>query len=322
MYQHYNQQFQFPIQPQLQMPQYQSFQSHASSSTQVPFGLGAPIYNHAAAAYQQQNMIPMSPVVDGPLTTHGPQNQHVPEHNCHCGDSCSCFGCAAHPNNATMMEYVRLMAEFQYTGGFGTMSPPLYDIPTYPHHPGFGAEAGPTLGFNAVAQTISTPTPTQMSFQPNLNMPMLSHTPMAVYGPWQQPATPALAAHEPQYTESSNYAMPDQIDTPVSLKKEEPVSTPVANSPSDSKDEDTPTLSPSTFFWNQMVLPSCNDATGTCQCGDGCACVGCLTHGGHNGVQVEAPMISEHDSFPNFSADVGLTLDESNDFMTFHPTPT
>lgn len=58
-----------------------------------------------------------------------------------------------------------------------------------------------------------------------------------------------------------------------------------------------------------MVLPGCNDATGTCQCGDGCECVGCLTHGGHNGIALEAPSMSEHEAFPDFAADAGLNLD-------------
>ena len=31
-------------------------------------------------------------------------------------------------------------------------------------------------------------------------------------------------------------------------------------------------------------LEGCTDATGTCRCGDACACVGCLTHSGHDGL--------------------------------------
>ena len=38
-------------------------------------------------------------------------------------------------------------------------------------------------------------------------------------------------------------------------------------------------------------LPSaCSDVTGSCQCGNDCSCVGCLTHSGHNGVSLEAPI--------------------------------
>ena len=38
-------------------------------------------------------------------------------------------------------------------------------------------------------------------------------------------------------------------------------------------------------------IPSaCSDVTGSCQCGNDCSCVGCLTHSGHNGMSLEAPM--------------------------------
>ncbi|KAL6708570.1 hypothetical protein ACN47E_002551 [Coniothyrium glycines] len=320
------QHFQFPIQSQIQMPQYQPFQPHTSSPAQFPFGLGAPIYNHAAAAYQQQQIASMSPVVGGSMASHiaGLRvNQHVPEHNCHCGDSCSCFGCAAHPNNATMMEYIRLMAEFQYSGNFGAMSPPLYDMPTYPHHPGFGTETNQSMNFNNIPQAMSTATPTQMSFNANLNMSLLSQTPVSAVQSWQQNNLSTSTDQNAQLMEPSNYGIPDRIDTRVPVKAEELVATPVSDSPADSKDEDTPTLSPSTFFWNEMVMPGCDDATGTCQCGDGCACVGCLTHGGHNGVQLEAPALDDHEAFPEFSGEsASLTLDDPSHFLTFHKTTT
>lgn len=38
-------------------------------------------------------------------------------------------------------------------------------------------------------------------------------------------------------------------------------------------------------------IPSaCSDITGSCQCGNDCSCVGCLTHSGHNGLALEAPV--------------------------------
>lgn len=38
-------------------------------------------------------------------------------------------------------------------------------------------------------------------------------------------------------------------------------------------------------------IPSaCSDVTGSCQCGNDCSCVGCLTHSGHNGMPLEAPV--------------------------------
>ena len=72
------------------------------------------------------------------------------------------------------------------------------------------------------------------------------------------------------------------------------------DSPLDVKEEDTPTLSPSSYFWQEIVLPGCNDETGTCQCGDGCECVGCLTHGGHNGVPLTDPVSAIPEPFSDF----------------------
>jgi hypothetical protein len=219
-----------------------------------------------------------------------------------------------------MMEYVRLMAQFQYTGGFGTMPPPLYDMPTYPHHPGFGAEAQP-MNFASMSQGFSIPTPTQMSFHPHLNMGSISSTPIASSA-WQQPPIAAPSIPQPQFFEPNDYVAQAPIaERPLALKIEEPAATPVADSPSDGKEEETPTLSPSSYFWNQMVLPGCNDATGTCQCGDGCECVGCLTHGGHNGVQLDTPAINDVTAFPDFTADAGaLHLDDTSHFL-FNSTP-
>lgn len=320
--QHHGQQFQFQFQSQAPPPQYPNVQSHPSTPANFPFGLGAPIYNHAAAAYQHPNAAPMSPIANGPMSPHlpGPQaGQHAPEHNCHCGDSCSCFGCAAHPNNATMMEYVRLMAQFQYTGGFGSMPPPLYDLPTYPHHPGFGAEANQPMNFSTMNQSFSTPTPTQMSFHAGLGMASQHATPMMMPNTWQQAQLPATSMPEPQtYEPSSYFAQVSISEKPLNLKTEEIAATPVADSPIDSKEEETPTLSPSSYFWNEMVLPGCDDATGTCQCGDGCECVGCLTHGGHNGVALDAPAISETDTFPDFTNDPGLHLGDPGQYLFNH----
>jgi hypothetical protein len=47
------------------------------------------------------------------------------------------------------------------------------------------------------------------------------------------------------------------------------------------RDDDASTLSPSSFLLQQFTVPGCDDITGTCQCGEGCDCPGCLTHSGH-----------------------------------------
>ncbi|OAG08588.1 uncharacterized protein CC84DRAFT_1257426 [Paraphaeosphaeria sporulosa] len=286
--------------------------------TQPPFNFNTPIYNHMASGYQPPVSMPMTPM-------NGHAAHHNPEHNCHCGDSCSCFGCAAHPNNATMIEYVRSMHQFMSTGQFGAMPPPTYDIPSYPHQPGFGAEANVALN---PMQTTYLPA-NQMNFQPSINTMTMQHPPMNLPGPWPHTANPG-SMHNPHTTAtayfenantSSNPAPAHSRESSAPLKVEEQVQSPTfTDSPSEGKEEDTVTLSPSAFLWQEMVLPGCNDATGTCQCGDGCECVGCLTHGGHNGVALEMMEGNEQDTFPGFAAP-GDT-NSSNQFAEFSTAPT
>ncbi|KAF2451799.1 hypothetical protein P171DRAFT_12044 [Karstenula rhodostoma CBS 690.94] len=286
--------------------------------SQPPFSFNTPIYNHMASGYQPPVSMPMTPI-------HGHAAHHNPDHNCHCGDACSCFGCAAHPNNATMIEYVRSMHQFMSTGQFGAMPPPTYDVPSYPHQPGFGAEAHITLN---PMQTAYLPA-TQMNFQPSINTMTMQHPPMNLPGPWPQTSTPG-SIHGSQTTAtayfehtiaSSDPATAHSREPSIPPKAEEQVQSPTfTDSPSEGKEEDTVTLSPSAFLWQEMVLPGCNDATGTCQCGDGCECVGCLTHGGHNGVTLEMMEGDGQDTFPDFATPADTS--SSNQFAEFPTAPT
>jgi hypothetical protein len=322
--QNLGQQYQFQIQSQFRTPQYQNFQPQAPPAP-PPFGFNAPIYNHAAAAYQQSMALPMNATLHGSLPHHAIGHQiaqHSPENDCHCGEGCSCFGCAAHPNNATMMEYVRLMAQFQYTGAFGGQQAPLYDMPTYPNHPGLGAETSPAMSFTSLPQSYASPNPAHIGFQANLDATVMAGTPLGLTGAWRQPSVSTSSVSDPQYLDS---ATPTPIESQLQLEMPPPtatptISSPVADSPGGSNEEETPTLSPSSFFWNEMVLPGCNDATGTCQCGDGCECVGCLTHGGHNGIALEPTSMSEHEAFPAFTADSGLNMNlgDPGSFLDFN----
>jgi hypothetical protein len=266
----------------------------------IPLGFTTPIYNHMASGYQQSPSTPMAPAGSGT----GHTGTHPSDHNCHCGDSCSCFGCAAHPHNATMTEYIRVMHQYMSTGGFGAMPPPTYDLPSYPHHPGFGAETASNLAYNMHSPTTTNFVPFgtgPMAFQANMNTTMgVPHTPLNAPNPWQQTHTPTQV-HDLTSTDAYFNQANTQPEWSGQLKQEESASSPAfADSPSDGKDEDSATLSPSTYLWQEIVLPGCNDATGTCQCGEGCDCVGCLTHGGHNGVSFEVPVTTEQDAFSNF----------------------
>ena len=307
IHQHYGPQAEFQLPRQFLEPQYQRFYPTASAppAAALPYVFSAPIYNHVAAAYQQPGSMSVNPVMRAPIASHtaGPQmSQQVPEHNCRCGPSCSCFGCAAHPNNATTVEYVRDLTKFQYTGDWGAMSAPFYDMPIYHQPHAFGAET-----FGPMSQDIVTHTPANTTFQGNMNMPGFSNTPMSVSGSWQPPLSAPMVP-ESQFLEQSDYAISTTaMEGQLPLKEDEQVSSPIADNSSDGKGEEASTLSPSSYLWTQMVLPGCTDATGTCHCGDGCACDGCLTHGGHNGVP--------YDAFSDFTTNAGLALE--NDTAKF-----
>jgi hypothetical protein len=262
----------------------------------LPFGFNVPIYNHMMSGFQPSTPVPPTPTQNEP----NHNGHHESGHNCHCGDTCSCFGCADHPSNATMTEYVRLMHHYMSTGGFGAMPPPTYDLPTYPQHSGYGAEAPQNMGFHPPPANFSPFSPDQMVFQATVNAAINTPTtPGPSMNHWQQAPVHTPSTTEPQFFNP----IPASRQTPLQVKTEEPAeNSPFADSPSDGKDGDTPTLSPSAYMWQELVLPGCNDATGTCQCGDGCECVGCLTHGGHNGVPLDPPTAAEDAAFTEFMA--------------------
>lgn len=61
-----------------------------------------------------------------------------------------------------------------------------------------------------------------------------------------------------------------------------------------------PMMEPSEYYTLEypVGLPAgCSDITGSCQCGNDCSCVGCLTHSGHNGISLE-PMPESHSTTP------------------------
>jgi hypothetical protein len=228
-----------------------------------------------------------------------------------------------------MIEYIRSMHQYMSTGQFGPVPPPTYDLPAYPHQAGFGAEANLAYNPGAPANFLSTG---QMSFQANMSTALsMPHTPLPISSPWphtnsmpQSSAQVAPANPQQFFGLSHTAATAAQVQEPtVSPKTEDSIRSPTfAESPSDGVPEETETLSPSSYFWQEMVLPGCNDATGTCQCGDGCACVGCLTHGGHNGVHLDDPASTEAETFPDFMTPTDAIGNEANQFPSFADPPT
>ncbi|ODM16709.1 hypothetical protein SI65_07674 [Aspergillus cristatus] len=76
-------------------------------------------------------------------------------------------------------------------------------------------------------------------------------------------------------------------------------------------------MEPSEYYTLEypVGLPSsCSDVTGSCQCGNDCSCVGCLTHSGHNGFAfqpVSTEAVSFHASPPAQQSSPRLSRDPS-----------
>ena len=221
---------------------------------------------------------------------------HEPDHSCQCGEGCECLGCSLHPANRTTTDYVRYHMELAMQGWTNTA---LYSVP---------ASYNPALIPGTFTLNESLPDFNDLrvaSFTQNNPYTMSN-----VYGPqfmpqWHidtpQTSTPSdemsqfTLQHSLPSTTAPTEARPRRPRTPPqsALGFRHPSSrsharqlslndTRIYDHDSPSTEDDTSTLSPSAFSVQQYKIPGCNDATGSCLCGDGCRCEGCLTHNGHN----------------------------------------
>jgi hypothetical protein len=233
--------------------------------------------------------------------------------DCHCGDTCACFACATHPNNRTTLDYVRYHNDLvmrtqydqvvQYDGqvrqpyvmAFQQYNPSQH--PTTNIHPTYGQSIRPTFNIQQpfAYQNIDW-SRTTLQGMPPIHSPTTDVESLHFETVSQSMARPNIAGFDPnlhvlngQYQSALQQAHPDK---PISVTTESVPVTPrvladivnagleVADSP-----EDSSTLSPSSFLLQQFTLPDCSNVTGTCLCGEGCDCVGCITHSGHERVQ-------------------------------------
>ncbi|KAF3892048.1 Copper-fist domain-containing protein [Trichophyton interdigitale] len=80
-------------------------------------------------------------------------------------------------------------------------------------------------------------------------------------------------------------------------------------------------MSPTAYYTVEYpisMLDPCTNLTGTCQCGINCACVGCLTHHGHNGISAES---SPPPDIPQVSDSGGSTQQAASFFSMQTQTP-
>ncbi|KAF2503273.1 hypothetical protein BU16DRAFT_533523 [Lophium mytilinum] len=278
------------------------------------YGFIGPMYG-SPAVYQPPTPTPTQNGHRTPNDT----NQVDMEHNCHCGDSCNCFGCAAHPQNAATTAYLLDMDNFMRMGG----SASSYALPAYPHQASQIPQQHYALAYYAHPQGMNMSRPPQtmaVQYSPNQISGMY---PLGPNHTWAQGGSQMSAHSTPpikfeQFNINSSRDDQSQTPRPNTAKGEDVNNSPAyQDSPGDQDSE--PTLSPSSFFLQTLVLPGCNDVTGTCQCGDGCDCVGCLTHGGHDGIPLEAPGDLESPDFDAFMANTNGIASQAGQEPFFTP---
>lgn len=128
-----------------------------------------------------------------------------------------------------------------------------------------------TIGGNPAIETYQSPT-----FQGNHNWERFNYLPQGLgpnQGIQQQAFDPySDQSHVPQ---ASNFPRPYTSPVPVGQAINEQL---------------MHTSEYYTLEYPVGIPSACSDVTGSCQCGNDCSCVGCLTHSGHNGLPLEAPL--------------------------------
>lgn len=151
-------------------------------------------------------------------------------HDCSCGDSCQCLGCASHPYNETTRQHVQEMGYMMTVNEDEEKS----------------GTSSPFTGLNS---------PPAMPSNVPSNRNNLART-----------------NTQPPFTDDST--LPSTFDNTI-------------NSPTYANNQ---FMQPSEYYTIEypVGLHLCSDITGTCQCGNDCNCVGCITHSGHDGIVLES----------------------------------
>lgn len=151
-------------------------------------------------------------------------------HDCSCGDSCQCLGCASHPYNKTTRQHVQEMGYMM----------------TVKEDEEKSGTSSPFAGLNS---------PPAMSSRIPSNQNHL-----------------VSANTQPSFTDDNT--LPPTFDNTI-------------GSPTFANNQ---FMQPSEYYTIEypVGLTLCSDITGTCQCGNDCNCVGCITHSGHDGIVLES----------------------------------
>ena len=238
------------------------YESSPFSLFQLPPSYATPSHPLNAAQFAQMQTNANQYIQQMPLstaggmfpTTHFAEGNDLfkPAHNCHCGDGCSCLGCAAHPYNETTKNHVQNLGQILALG--------------------------------------TDDSPTQNRSESYYEFP---HTDIDVHN-MSNGTRPVMAGNLP---------------SPMSLPTDVANVHASANGIGDATMSIDPDFQPGPIYSSlnyytmefeqdqNDLFSTCTDVTGSCRCGDDCACLGCLTHTGH-GTQAGIDNVDSQYSFP------------------------
>jgi hypothetical protein len=274
--------------------QYGSFQ-HPITPEDV-----ARIQSGQAAQLYAQNVHP--PNGDANIQMYNQQASQPEDemHNCGCGDSCDCLGCVAHPYNNRTVTYVQslrdVMSQDVPQDRRERLNSGVRHISTS-MAPATSDTGGSCCGGNGPAASGAMPPP-----------PIPTQKQGSCCAP--VPDSPPLhSQHQLPRSSTSEHPSGGSCCAPGPTKSVSPMSPTGSNTSENSQntvrgehdsnggDQDGDSISPSAFY--HVEYPSACGMTNGCLCGEGCTCVGCITHSGHDGIALE-----------NFAGDMGASLGE------------
>jgi hypothetical protein len=249
--------------------------------------------------------------------------------SCICGENCACFACRTHPSNRTTVNYVRYHSDLlEREAQAASFMMPQYGLPQQhvAAHYQFGAAERPSFP-HQVAEPFASPLGMD-----NHNAGWTSHAqPAMVLSPTQsisdaeldqwrfqtQQSTMAASTGMSSFDEAafSFPPVPSHLATlqdGIPPKKaqhgnediQQPAMSPTPFNAESPLDDETSTLSPSSFLVQDLTLEGCDGVTGSCRCGDGCQCNGCLTHGDHQDQTTQSS--ATEDNLDGFSLNMKL----------------
>ncbi|KAI9773002.1 MAG: hypothetical protein M1839_002272 [Geoglossum umbratile] len=191
-------------------------------------------------------------------------------HNCNCGTDCDCLGCVAHPYNNRTMNFIRSIRDI------------------------IGAEAGQNGSRGHIQAHYGGQSPTALSPARSCGNRSIGNPPQETVqscGCLYNTATelpPQAVAWPPLPSPKESPAAAATPRSPTSLVSQQPWP---KIGEGDVENEGEEAISATAYFHVDYPIGGCSEVNG-CLCGEGCTCVGCLTHDGHDGVKL-APFTTD-----------------------------